>query len=69
MYFRTLLSYFLACQALPIASQSVIALDGSAWSLTNHAKNISVPATVPGSVHLDLQRAEVIENPYYGNLV
>jgi hypothetical protein len=68
MYFRTLLSYALAFGVLPIASLSVVSLDGNSWTLTNPAKNISVPASVPGSVHLDLQRAQVIGDPYYGNV-
>lgn len=67
MYFRTLLSYYLACRVLPIASQSVISLVGDTWSPTNPPEKIAVPATVPGSVHLDLQRAEVIGEPYYGS--
>lgn len=67
MYFETLLSYALVWQILFIACQSIISLDGNTWTLTNSAKNISVPAKVPGSVHLDLERAEVIGDPYYGN--
>ena len=67
MYLRTVLGYVLVWQALHIVSGSVISLDGNAWTLTNSVKKISVPATVPGSVHLDLQRAQVIGDPYYGN--
>lgn len=67
MYFKTLLCYTLTWQTLPITCQTVIPLDGNTWTLTNSEKNISVPAKVPGSVHLDLQQAKVTGDPYYGN--
>lgn len=59
---------FLSLILQPLASvaQSVISLDRDDWSLNNPSKNITVPATVPGHVHLDLHRAEVIGDPYYG---
>lgn len=58
----TLLALGLFVEALP----SVTTLDASAWTLENRSKNISTPAIVPGSVHLDLERAQIIGNPYYG---
>jgi beta-mannosidase len=52
----------------PISSvaQSVTYLDGDKWTLNNPSKAITVPATIPGQVHLDLQRAKVIGDPYFG---
>ena len=38
---------------------------GSPWTLCNANGSISVPATVPGVVHLDLLRAGKIAEPYY----
>lgn len=66
MYSRALLSLYISSLIPPIAGQSVIPLNGGPWVLTNPTKNISAPAAVPGSVHLDLQRAQVIGDPYYG---
>ena len=40
-------------------------LDGSDWMVHNVNGSISVPATVPGQVHLDLLRAGLISEPYY----
>ncbi|PVH84994.1 glycoside hydrolase family 2 protein [Cadophora sp. DSE1049] len=63
---KTLTGMLLALQSLHSNSQTVIPLDGNSWTLENASKNISVPATVPGSVHLDLLAAKVIGDPYYG---
>ena len=41
-----------------LSSQSI------AWSVGNSNASINVPATVPGSVHLDLLAASVIHEPY-----
>ena len=46
-------------------SGSTTARGGSPWTLRNHNGSISVPATVPGVVHLDLLRADKIAEPYY----
>jgi hypothetical protein len=44
---------------------STNAAGGSPWTLRNHNGSLSVPATVPGVVHLDLLRAHKIAEPYY----
>lgn len=53
-------------QPLLACTQTIISLDGKDWQLHNSAQNISISATVPGYVHLDLQAANVIADPYYG---
>ena len=48
------------------ASQKVIDLTGSDWTLNNlDVYNISVPASLPSQAHLDLWAAQVIGDPYY----
>jgi beta-mannosidase len=56
-----------ACCAVSVVSASYVrqSLDGSDWTLRNSNGSISVPATVPGVVHLDLIAAAVIGDPYY----
>ena len=44
---------------------STKAAGGSPWTLRNGNGSLSIPATVPGVVHLDLLRAEKIAEPYY----
>ena len=44
---------------------STKAAGGSPWTLRNHNGSLSLPATVPGVVHLDLLRAKHISEPYY----
>jgi hypothetical protein len=44
---------------------STKAPEGSPWILHNHNGSLSLPATVPGVVHLDLLRAGRIAEPYY----
>ena len=44
------------------ASKSTL---GSGWTLKNANGTLSLPATVPGVVHLDLLRAKKIAEPYY----
>lgn len=39
-------------------------LGGNQWTLTNGNGSITVPASVPGQVHLDLWAAQKIEDPY-----
>lgn len=52
---------------LPQAGASnIIDLSSQKWQLTNAPYNISVPGKVPSQVHLDLQAAQVIGDPYYG---
>ena len=54
---------WLACLT---ASQKVIDLSGSDWTLSNlDVLNISVPASLPSQAHLDLYAAQVIGDPYY----
>lgn len=54
----------------PIASGSTpVYLDGSAWTATNAgwapAAEVPLPATVPGDIITDLQRAKRVQDPYY----
>ncbi|KJZ79341.1 hypothetical protein HIM_01492 [Hirsutella minnesotensis 3608] len=49
-----------------VSSLGIIDLSDQRWTLHNAAMNISVPGAVPSQVHLDLFKAEVIEDPYYG---
>lgn len=48
------------------ASSNIIDLSSQKWQLTNTPYNISVQGKVPSQVHLDLQAAQVIGDPYYG---
>lgn len=66
MFLVAVTSIFLALQPVVGTLPSVLTLDGPGWTLKNPSKNISAPAVVPGSVHLDLKRAQIIGNPYYG---
>lgn len=62
----------LTCCLLPgshaASSSNINTVDLSAqkWQLTSAPYNISVPGRVPSQVHLDLQAARVIGDPYYG---
>ncbi|KAI3395848.1 hypothetical protein diail_785 [Diaporthe ilicicola] len=52
---------------LPTASGSnTVDLSSQNWILSNQPYNISVGGKVPSHVHLDLQAAQVITDPYYG---
>ncbi len=42
-----------------------LVLDGEAWTLQEGEKGQAYPAVVPGCVHDDLFRAELIKNPFY----
>ena len=44
---------------------STVQAGGSPWTLRNHNSSLTLPATVPGVVHLDLLRANKIPEPYY----
>ena len=53
-------------------ASTVLSLGGSTkgagespWTLRNSNGSLSIPATVPGVVHLDLLRAKKIAEPYY----
>lgn len=47
-------------------SSNIIDLSTQQWTLSNTPYNISVPGKVPSHVHLDLQAAQVIGDPYFG---
>lgn len=47
----------------------VLNLNGDSWRVTNVNGSISVPATVPGQVHMDLYRNKIIPNPYFDDNV
>ncbi|KAF2664999.1 glycoside hydrolase family 2 protein [Microthyrium microscopicum] len=52
---------------LPVkASTKVTDLSTFKWNLASTPANISVPAKIPGAVHLDLQAAGIIGDPYHG---
>jgi beta-mannosidase len=56
----------LTLRDIPIAtSTSPQYLDGSSWVATEPTLGLTIPATVPGDVITDLQRAGVIGDPYY----
>jgi beta-mannosidase len=69
MFFQAGFHLLLFFWPISSASQSLISLDGNDWTLSNPSKAITVPATIPGQVHLDLQRAKVIGDPYFGILL
>lgn len=46
------------------SSSNTIDLSSQKWTLSNQAYNISVAGKVPSHVHLDLQAAQVIGDPY-----
>ena len=48
-----------------VTAISRFSLDGSDWHVTNTNGSISIPATVPGVIHLDLLNAHLIDDPYY----
>ncbi|RDA86033.1 hypothetical protein CP532_4706 [Ophiocordyceps camponoti-leonardi (nom. inval.)] len=45
---------------------SLLELSQQRWQLKNGRMGISVPGAVPSHVHLDLQRAGIIQDPYHG---
>lgn len=49
-----------------LGAVNTIDLSTQKWTLSNTPYNISVPGKVPSHVHLDLQAAQVIGDPYYG---
>lgn len=46
------------------SGSDTIDLSSQNWTLSNKAYNISVAGRVPSHVHLDLQAAQVIDDPY-----
>lgn len=46
-----------------MSTQTVIDLSGNDWTLQNLPLNISVPASLPSQVHLDLYAAQIIGDP------
>lgn len=57
----------LICGAsLARAGLSVLDLSENDWTLSSSTLNISVPGFLPSQVHLDLYKAQVIGDPYYG---
>ncbi|EMC95043.1 glycoside hydrolase family 2 protein [Baudoinia panamericana UAMH 10762] len=49
-----------------IPERNVVSLVGDGWTVSNNALNVSVPASLPSQVHLDLFANQVIGDPYYG---
>ena len=47
-------------------AQSVLPMGQLDWTLSSNNFGISVPGNVPSQVHLDLNAAQVIGDPYYG---
>ncbi len=47
-------------------AQQIIDLSTAPWVLSNPQYNISVPGNVPSQAHLDLFKANIIPDPYYG---
>lgn len=47
------------------SNSNTIDLSTQKWTLSNTPYNISVPGKVPSHVHLDLQAAQIIGDPYY----
>ena len=48
------------------ATQNVVELSQTVWTLQNPGLNISVPGNLPSQAHLDLYAAQVIGDPYFG---
>lgn len=47
----------------PHKTSRVIDLGASEWTLSSNPKNVTVPGYVPSHVHLDLLKADVIDDP------
>ncbi|TPX30933.1 beta-galactosidase [Synchytrium microbalum] len=45
--------------------EQVLKLDDLSWTVSNKDASISVPAKVPGEIHTDLMRANIIGEPYF----
>ncbi|KAJ6438158.1 beta-mannosidase precursor [Purpureocillium lavendulum] len=67
---RTLLAVHVALAALAqlggATTTHSLDLSDQVWRLQNLPLNISVPGSVPSQVHLDLYKAQVIGDPYFG---
>ncbi|KAH8809318.1 glycoside hydrolase family 2 protein [Xylogone sp. PMI_703] len=60
-------AWFISLGVLHTAwARSIYDLGKAQWTVTNEAKNITVPGKWPSQVHLDLYAAGVIDDPYHG---
>lgn len=60
-------SHLLPFLSTTITAQRLLDLSTLKWTLSSPTyTNITVPASVPGQVHLDLYREGVIPDPYFG---
>ncbi|KAL4935656.1 hypothetical protein BDV06DRAFT_123949 [Aspergillus oleicola] len=67
MHFRDLATQAVIASSITGSSgQQVHNLSAVEWTLSSSAINTTVPATLPSQVHLDLYKAGVIDDPYYG---
>jgi beta-mannosidase len=48
-----------------VSAKHITNLSETAWTLSNNALNVSVPASLPSQAHLDLFAAGVIGDPYH----
>ena len=63
LWFTVACSLFSALNAQ--TSDIIFTLDGDDWNVSNATNTI--PATVPGSIYVDLMNANIIGDPYYGS--
>ncbi|KAL4795082.1 glycoside hydrolase superfamily [Aspergillus venezuelensis] len=67
MQFRDIATQAVLASSIPGSSgQQVHNLSTIQWTLSSSALNTTAPATLPSQAHLDLFRAGVIDDPYYG---
>lgn len=52
--------------AASVTAQSVLDLSTFSWTVSNPSGNISIPASFPSQVHLDLYEQGVIPYPQFG---
>ncbi|RDW81477.1 beta-mannosidase mndA [Aspergillus mulundensis] len=64
--FREVATQALLASNIATGSGRHIDLSDVKWTLSSPALNITVPASLPSHVHLDLFKAGVIDDPYYG---
>lgn len=50
---------------ISVNANEVEDLSGKKWVLYSDTLNITVPAIIPGNVHMDLLRNGIISDPYY----
>lgn len=63
LFQQRILSALSAYQA--VIQEHVADLSRHGWTLSNRLLNVSVPATVPGHVHLDLYASGLIDHPLH----